>query len=718
MISKNGREIMNQYFSRGLAGMGLFLLSTLNVLAADLQAVNFSAMAGDKTLIEVVFSEPVNKPKSFSINDPARVVLDFAGVQNKLTKITQTVNMGATKSVSTIEAGGRTRMVLNLNESVPYTVSQKGNSVFVTVSGNSQQAAESVAAPTHAGKSTPISTRPAADSGRRSITNIDFRRGDEGAGRVMLSVNQQGSAIDVHQESNRIVIDMPNMNLPESLQRRLDVLDFGTPVKLIDSVQKGRNTEMTISTQGEFDFLSYQTDTSFVVEVKPISKEKQDEIRESKRGYHGEKLSLNFQDVEVRAVLQILADFTGLNLVTSDSVKGNITLRLKNVPWDQALDLIMKTKGLAKRDNGNVILIAPATEFALAEKQELEARKQHRQLEPLYSEIIEVNFAKASDIAALLSGKSAAADGDENSGDSRGEAFLSDRGSVSVDGRTNSLLLRDTAGRLDAMKGLIATLDIPVRQVLIESRIVIASDDFTKELGVKFGLNKRKSSRNKFINDGILSGNLNGTSQIRNGDTLEHDDRLNVNLPVTNPAGQIALALAKLPGGLLLELELSAMQEEGSGEVISSPKVITSNRHKALIEQGTEIPYLEASSSGATTVSFKKAVLKLEVTPQITPDDHIIMDLAVHKDEVGEIFLGTPSIDTRKVITQVLVDNGETVVLGGVFEQTKSQGSTRVPFFGDLPMVGVLFRSTTQNDKKRELLIFVTPKIIKDSLKL
>ncbi len=708
---------MNQYFRRSLLGLASFLLLALNVQAADLQSVDFSSLPGDKTRIEIMFSETVATPKSFSIDDPARVVLDFAGVQNKLIQKTQQVNIGATQSVSTLEAGGRTRMVFNLSHAAPYAITQQGNRIIVTISSNANQAA--TAAPATIIGSASTANPRLASVNQRSITAIDFRRGEDGSGRIMLSVNQQGVPIDVHQESNRIVIDMPNMALPDSLHRRLDVVDFGTPVKIIDSVQKGRDTQLTISTLSNFEYLSYQTDTNFVVEVKPISKQDEAEALKAKRGYHGEKLSLNFQNVEVRAVLQILADFTGLNLVTSDAVTGNITLRLKNVPWDQALDIIMKTKGLAKRDNGNVILIAPASEFAISEKQELEARNQLIQLEPLYSEIIVVNFAKASNMALLLVGKSATADGDDSALEQEGgESFLSDRGSVSVDGRTNSLLLRDTADRLDLMKGLVKELDVPVRQVLIEARIVIANNDFAKELGVRFGVSKRKQTTGRYVNDGITSGSLNGTTQIINGETLEMNDRLNVNLPVAQPAGQIALALSKLPLGLLLELELSAMQEEGDGEVVSSPKVITSNRHKGLIEQGIEIPYLEASSSGSSSISFKKAVLKLEVTPQITPDDHIIMDLAVHKDEaVFDPRFPVPAVDTRKVITQVLVDNGETIVLGGVYEETTTNTSARVPFFGDLPMVGHLFRSTKRDDKKRELLIFVTPKILKNSLK-
>jgi len=386
---------------------------------------------------------------------------------------------------------------------------------------------------------------------------------------------------------------------------------------------------------------------------------------------------------------------------------------LKNVPWDQALDIILKTKGLAMRQNGNVMMVAPATEIAAREKQELDAQKQLVELEPLYSEIIEINFAKATELAILLENE----DENDNNNEDETTGFLSSRGSVTVDERTNSLLLRDTASQLTEIHKLIEQLDIPIRQVLIESRIVIANNDFTKELGVRFGVTSATHTGNNIINRGVTSGSLNATDQFNNGDTIETQDSLNVNMPVLNPAGSIALALAKLPFGSFLDLELSAMQEEGNGEIISSPRVITSNQKKATIEQGTEVPYLEASSSGAATVSFKKAVLKLDVTPQITPDDRIVMDLEVHKDEVGEIFLGVPSIDTRNVKTQVLVDNGETVVLGGVYEQRKTKTSKRVPFFGDLPYVGFLFKNNTNEDVKRELLIFVTPKIIKDSLK-
>lgn len=660
--------------------------------AADLQSVGYSSLPGDKAQLVLTFSEPVEKPKTFSTDNPSRVVLDFAGVKNLLDKKTQQINIGATKSISTVEAGERTRMVINLNQKVPYTIEQDGNIIMVTVDGGHQSIAS-------------------VEKGKYQVEGIDFRRGEKGEAKLMVELNNDGAAVNVRQERDIVVVDLVGVALPEKLQRRLDVADFGTPVNVIDSTQKHGDTHLTLSTVGKFEYISYQTDNMLVIEVKPVLDDPKAKDGKNEFGYNGEKLSLNFQSIEVRAVLQLLADFTEMNLVTSDTVQGNLTLRLKNVPWDQALDIILKTKGLAMRKNGNVLLIAPASEIAAREKQELAAQKQLIELEPLYSEIIEVNFAKATDLATLLASSTEEGTGAGVTG------FLSSRGSATVDLRTNSLLLRDTAEQLVQIRKLIAKLDIPVRQVLIESRIVIASNDFTKELGVRFGASSSDTTGSSVLNNAATSGTLNGTTQILNGETLQGDDRLNVNLPVANAAGTIALALAKLPFGTLLELELSAMQAEGKGEVVSSPRVITSNQSKALIEQGTEIPYQEASSSGATSVSFKKAVLSLEVTPQITPDDKIIMDLKVNKDQaVFDSRFTVPSIDTKTVETQVLVENGETVVLGGVYEQTKSKTSSRVPFFGDLPYVGFLFKTTSDINDKKELLIFVTPKIIKDSL--
>jgi type IV pilus assembly protein PilQ len=555
-----------------------------------------------------------------------------------------------------------------------------------------------------------VSTR-SASAEATSITDIDFRRGESGEARLIVQLDSDDAAMDVREQRGNIVVDLANVALPDNLNRRLDVVDFATPVKFIDAESVANSTKLTLTTEGRFEHLAYQSEKTLVVEVKPLPDEPQAGSRDE-FGYTGEKLSLNFQNIEVRAVLQLLADFTGMNLVTSDTVTGNLTLRLKNVPWDQALDIILKSKGLGMRQSGNVMMVAPAAEIAAREKQELEAQRQLVELEPLYTEIVEIKFAKADQLATLLS-----TTGSQGGGSSSGErGFLSKRGSITIDQRTNSLLIRDTAEHLEDIQQVIEHLDKPVRQVLIESRIVIANNDFNKELGVRFGTSAQSNTLGAGASGSLdgLSLNSNNDDQVRADSTIGSD--LNVDLPVGDPAGSIGLALAKLPLGMILELELSAMQAEGRGEIVSSPRVITSNQQQATIEQGTEIPYQEASSSGATSVSFKEAVLKLDVTPQITPDDRIVMDLEVSQDQVGSVFNGVPSIDTRSVQTQVLVDNGETVVLGGIYEQNTQDNIERVPFFGDLPYVGFLFKNTAKTDQKRELLVFVTPKIVKEGL--
>jgi len=662
--------------------LSMFMLTfAMQLQAASLDSVDYSSLPDDKTQIILSFSESIESPESFSIDDPARIVLDFAGVTNKLDKKSQKINIGATQRVVAVEAGDKTRFVINLIKNVPYSIDHDANKVVVTVEGG---------------------TTKTASSEQNEITDIGFRRAENGAARLNIDLSSADIDANVYQERDTIVVELAGVTIPESLQRRLDVVDFATPVQLVESVQKNSGTTLTLSAKGKFEHLAYQSEKALIVEVKEISSTDAAEAEVDEFGYSGEKLSLNFQNIEVRAILQLLADFTGMNLVTSDTVQGNLTLRLKNVPWDQALDIILKTKGLAMRQNGNVMLIAPAAEIAAREKQELEAKKQLVELEPLYSEIIEVNFAKASDLMTII----AAEGGDDGIG------FLSDRGSVVIDERTNSLLVKDTAKQLKDVKKLIEKLDIPVRQVLIESRIVIANNDFTKDLGVRFGASGNRSGVGFSGSSSDLSIGADGDTVTANGDL---SDTFNVDLPVTGGAS-LGLALAKLPFNAVLELELSAMQQEGKGEIVSTPRVVTSNQQTATIEQGTEIPYQEASSSGATSVSFKEAVLKLEVTPQITPDDQIVMELEVNKDEVGTIFQGVPSIDTRSVKTQVLVENGETVVLGGIYEQSKVNSISRVPFFGDLPYVGFLFKNTNKSDTKRELLVFVTPKIIKDSL--
>jgi type IV pilus assembly protein PilQ len=699
-------NIDKNFMERWRSSLGLLSLLFVSSLvsANELQSLDYSALSGNKGVVTLTFSEAVEKPESFATDEPARIVLDFHGVSNKLNETTQQINNGQTRSIATVEAGERTRMVINLLRKLPYEIEVEGKIVKVFLNENNGQIAKA-----------PLpNTTPLAAPDINSVTDIDFRRGEQGEGRLILQLKNENTAMDIRRESGDLIVDLPGVDLPDQLKRKLDVMDFATPVNLIESMQTRDGSRLVLTTTGKFEHLAYQSGDKLVVEVKPVAERTTAESTENEFGFEGEKLSLNFQNIEVRAVLQLLADFNGMNLVTSDTVTGNLTLRLKNVPWDQALDIILKTKGLGMRQNGNVMLIAPAAEIAAREKQELEARRQLVELEPLYSEIFEVNFAKATDMAEILT----TTQGQTTAGSSAG-GFLSDRGSVVVDQRTNSLLLRDTARNLADVRKLIEKLDIPVRQVLIESRIVIANNDFTKELGVRFGSSAESGTLGAGTS-GTLEGlqvpanNLDAVVPTNQAGLRGQD--LNVNLPVANPAGTIALALAKLPLGAVLELELSAMQEEGKGEIISTPRVITSNQKQATIEQGTEIPYQEASSSGATSVSFKEALLKLDVTPQITPDDRIVMDLEVNKDEVGAIFLGVPSIDTRSVRTQVLVDNGETVVLGGIYEQTSRTESTRVPFFGDLPYVGFLFKTNTNEDRQRELLVFVTPKIIKEGM--
>jgi len=659
--------------------------------AATLEDIGFVKLPGDQVRIDLQLSEPVDEPLSFAIDNPARIALDFPGVGLGLRDKTRTINVGMARSVAAVEAQGRTRVVLNLIQLVPYELEVEGNTVSVTLES---PGAAGVAA--FRGKAT-------VDGGERVVENVDFRRGVAGEGRVIVTLSDPGTVVDTRQEGDRVIVDFLNTELPERLERRLDVVDFATPAQMVDTFQNGSDVRMTIQASGTFDLLAYQSDELFTVELKPLT-QAEEEARKEEFPYTGERLSLNFQDIEVRAVLQLIADFTGLNLVASDTVSGSITLRLKNVPWDQALDIILRSKGLAMRQVGNVIMVAPSEEIAAREKLELESQKQIQELAPLVTEFVQVNYAKASDIASLLKAEET--------------TLLSERGAVSVDERTNTLLVRDTSENLGAVRRLVTQLDIPVRQVLIESRIVVADDDFNRDLGVRFGV-----SRAQEMDDPdktfFVGGGLPGVTDFGGTVAFNTQDRENliVDLPLAGPSAAIDFAIVDIPD-FILQLELQALQTEGRGEVLANPRVVTSNQKEAVIEQGTEIPFQEASSSGATSTSFKPAVLSLRVTPQITPDDRIIMDLAVNQDTVGQEFAGIPSVDTRALTTQVLVNNGDTVVLGGIFEQTKRTDKEKVPFFGDLPYLGFLFRQESIRDEKTELLIFVTPKILKETLSL
>jgi type IV pilus assembly protein PilQ len=690
-----------------LATMFAILTVCSSVEAADappinaLKEITFAGLPGDQVQITMELSGAAPNPASFTIDNPARIAFDLPATKSDLKSRSQAIGIGPAKSITAVEVKGRTRVVLNLFEMVPYETRAEGNKIVVVL--GSPGSTTTAAAPA-ASKSAAASAAPTGAAGQE-ITNVDFRRGDHGEGRVIVTLSNPSIPVDMHQEAGKIVLDLAGTDVPEKLQRRLDVTDFATPVKLIDTEATSRGARMEITAIGDYEHLAYQTDNQFTVEVRPTTKEEKEARKKKEFGYTGERLSLNFQDIEVRSVLQLLADFTGTNIVVSDTVTGNLTLRMQNVPWDQALDIVLKTKGLAKRQNGNVMLIAPSEEIAAREKLELESKKQIEELAPLYSDFIQVNYAKAADLAELLQNK-------DNS-------LMSERGKVTIDERTNTLLVQDTAEKLAEIRKLVARLDIPVRQVLIESRIVIANNDFSRDLGVKFGLAGNSSKGRDFI---VGGGTRPGDTSFGYTPGFEvpagtGNSGLLVDLPVADPAGSLGIALGKV-GSSLLQLELSAMQLEDRGEVISSPRVITSNQKEATIQQGVEIPYQEASSSGATSVSFKEAVLQLKVTPQITPDDRIIMDLQVNKDNVGELYEGVPSIDTRNVNTRVLVDNGETLVLGGIYEQERGKQTERVPFFGSLPGVGWLFKTESKTDAKRELLIFVTPKIIKQGIAL
>lgn len=662
---------------------GLLGFGAAAVAANSLEDIDVASLPGDRIQVTLVMKEPTQEPLSFTIDNPARIALDFPDTTTNLERRSRTIGIGMARSITAVEARGRTRVVLNLAQMVPYETRVSGNKVFLTLDSSG-------AAPTTVAEALP-------GDEQHAVQDVDFRRGPEGQGRIIVTLSDPSVPVDMRQEGEDIIVEFLNTDLPQRLERRLDVVDFATPVQTIDTLSRNGATRMVISPSGEYDHLAYQSENVYTVEVKPITKAEKEAAQREKIGYTGERLSLNFQNIEVRAVLQLLADFTGLNIVVSDSVQGSLTLRLKNVPWDQAMDIILKTKGLAMRKTGNVILVAPSEELAAREKLELEAQKQIKELEPLRTEWFQINYAKASDLSALIKSQ-------ENS-------LLSPRGNITLDQRTNTLMIQDTPSQLEEIRRLITRLDVPVRQVLIESRVVIATDDFSRDLGVRFGVAKTTTFNDNhqvWVGGGGISGTTPSTST---GDLI-------VDLPVSEAgATQFGLAVGRI-GNHILQLELSALQAEGRGEIISSPRVITANQKEAVIQQGVEIPYQKATSSGATSVSFKEAVLELRVTPQITPDDRVIMDLTVKKDnpDFANAVLGVPPVNTREVSTQVLVDNGETVVLGGVYERTKEFATTRTPFFSDLPLLGVLFRNKSLTDDKTELLIFVTPKIVKEEL--
>ena len=695
---------------------GLAALATQAAMAqvgTRLEKVELQSQPGEQLEVRLVLDGPAPQPMAFTIDNPARLAVDLPGTTIALESRRIDVNAGGVDTIVAAEASGRTRLVFNMEQMQPYQTRVDGNTVYVTLG----QGVSSMAAAAPAAQS--AAAAAAAPASGTSIEKVDFRRGPDGAGRVLVRLGDPRMQASLKQEGGRIVIDLPRATLADEQVRRYDVVDFATPVSSFDVTRTAAGARIVVAAAGDFEQLAYQSDRDYVLELRP--RPKSAVVDPTKKEYKGERLTLNFQDIETRAVLQLLAETSGQNIVVSDSVQGNVTLRLQNVPWDQALDIVLRTKGLDKRQEGNVIYVAPSAELAAREKQLLESQKALTELSPVRTEYLQVNYAKASDLAALIKsqGKS---------------SLLSERGSISIDDRTNTLLLQDTADRLADIRRLVATLDIPVKQVLIEARIVIVNDDFSRELGVRFGgafvgnygssdglmwmgsqgLNSADGDRGPIISPNGPGGVGIDGNQVA---TAPVPDRYLVNLPVANPAGRLALTL--LDSDYVVDLEISAAQTEGRGEIVSAPRVITANGKEASIEQGVEIPYQESASSGATTTQFKKAVLSLKVTPQITPDDRIILDLTVSKDNVGQVVASAtggfvPSIDTREIVTQVLVNDGQTVVLGGILETERRDVTNKVPYLGDIPGLGYLFRSKQKVDNKDELLIFVTPKILRE----
>lgn len=705
---------------------------------------------GTRVLVKINFREPLkNTPAGFAVSNPARVALDFPGVLNAMGKNSVDVEQGDLRSVNVVQVGDRSRLVLNLRRPNSFTTALDGKSVLVTLDTTASSAAapsSSTASMSKAGGS----TRFAVGSGSgHSVKEVDFRRGSEGEGRVVIELSDNQVGVDIRQQGRTIVVDFLKTNLPDALRRRLDVNDFATPVKTISTFQQGGNVRMVIEPKGLWEHNAYQSDTQFVVEVKPVKEDPNKLFQGTRVGYRGEKLSLNFQNVEVRALLQVIADFTNLNIIASDSVTGNITLRLKDVPWDQALDIIMQAKGLDMRKSGNVMLIAPREELAAKEKLDLEAKAQIAELEPVRAESFQVNYQRAENVATLLSNPQ--------------QRMLSKRGTAVVDARTNQLFVSDITSKLEEVRRLLTKIDVPTRQVLIEARIVEADDTFSRNLGVKLGYNDARSTVYRTVNVtdpttgtaqtinvpvygagnkingglyGGVSGSLAGVQDLstQNGSDVTNSDGSStigigrspvansnfINLPAAalngRQPGTIAISLFNSKLTRFINLELTALEADGKGKIISSPRVVTADQIKALIEQGEEIPYQEATSSGATSISFRKATLKLEVTPQITPEGSIILDLDVNKDSRGVDTVSGPAINTKHVKTQVLVENGGTVVIGGIYTQEEKEDITKVPFFGDVPVVGNLFKSRARINNKTELLVFITPRVISDRL--
>lgn len=666
-----------------------------------IQSIDVSTQAGTVTVRLGLKEALPNPPAAFTVNNPPRVALDFPNTANGLGKSTQEVNQGDLRTIRFGQSGGRTRVVFNLARMLKYDARVEGNTVVVTLQG---------AGATAAAAATTQFAEPKPSGEPHNVQDVDFRRGKNGEAQIIVDLSDTATGIDLRQQGRTVFVDFLQTTLPPALERRFDVTDFGTQVDFFEVTRQGNNTRLTVTPKGRWEQSAYQTDRRFIIEIKPVIEEA-GRPKEGK-GYAGEKLSLNFQNIEVRAVLQVIADFTNLNIITSDTVTGNLTLRLKDVPWDQALDIILQAKGLDMRKTGNVVWIAPRDELATKEKLALEAKQQIADLEPLRTESFQLNYQRAEDIQKIITASD--------------QKILSKRGSAVVDPRTNTIFVQDIVDKLDDVRRLLKQIDVAVRQVLIEARIVEASDTFSRNLGARLGFidgtgrgeqipggTHRITAGGGLASTGALTGQIADTPDF-------FADGMSSNMPAPGlggvAPGQFSLILMNDAMSKFLNLEITALQADGKGKIISSPRVITADNVEAIIEQGTEIPYQQATSSGATSVSFRKATLSLKVKPQITPNDNIIMKLNINKDSVGANTSAGPSIDTKQVSTEVLVESGGTVGIGGIFEQEESSTRTKVPMLGDIPVIGILFRQDLRRNDKRELLIFVTPRVVKETL--
>lgn len=710
-------QMISKWRSRALA-FAVFLGASASAMAQNaIQSIDSTQQAGSE-VVRIELAEPLAAvPAGFTIQTPPRIAIDLPGVTSALGKSNIEMNQGNLRSVNVAQSGERTRLVLNLKKASNYRAELQGKVLLVVIDSAAPPAANpSAAAAATAAAQPPVHFAESLNRNPVALKDIDFRRGADGAGRVIVELPNNQVGVDIRQQGQSLVVEFLRSTLPDNLRRRLDTTDFGTPVQSVTTTQSGDRVRMVVEPRGLWEHSAYQSDNQFVLEVRP-QKVDPNKLTQGP-GYAGEKLSLNFQNIEVRALLQVIADFTNFNVVTSDTVTGNVTLRLKDVPWDQALDIILQAKGLGLRKSGNVILIAPKDELNAKEKVDLEAKQQIASLEPVRTQAFQLNYAKAADVANGLTGQSTSGTG----GGSGSTRILSPRGSVISEARTNQLFVSDIPSKLQEIQEMIAKIDVAVRQVLIESRIVIADDSFGRSLGVKLGFNDKRFPPGIGGNDGRVTfgGNLNAVAAQTQqaGAAASLSDTNFVNLPAVGQnnydAATFALSLFGAGSGRFLNLEISALEADGRGKVVSSPRVITADQQKALIEQGEELPYQVATSSGATSLQFRKANLKLEVTPQITPEGNVILDVDVTKDSVGRSTAAGFAINTKHVKTQVLVENGGTVVIGGIFEQNDREDVTKVPFLGDVPFLGNLFKTRTKSSTKTELLIFLTPKLVTD----